>query len=163
GGEGRRHIGLYSLVGITTHLNPRMRGLESSEAHPRYAVSHDPHCRCPGLSIIARFIAAPWTTKRDHWRERERQIKRLSLATLARRCRAEFGRRFPRPRRWLAVDFLGGSGDYRARCSPGNLRGGTPREAEGCESQARLWRRYLRLQHRFGLPSTASASDHVWA
>src|SRR5205823_2270768 len=44
---------------------------------------------------------------------------RLSLATLARRCRAEFGRRFPRPRRWLAVDFLGGSGDYRARCSPG--------------------------------------------
>src|SRR5438034_4831551 len=91
-----------------------MRGLECSERHPRYAVSHDPHCRCPGLSIIARFIAAPWTTKCDHWRERERQIKRLSLATLARRCRAEFGRRFPRPRRWLAVDFLGGSGDHRA-------------------------------------------------
>ena len=52
-----------------------VRGLECSERHPRYAVSHDPHCRCPGLSIIARFIAAPWTTKRDHWRERERQIK----------------------------------------------------------------------------------------
>ena len=51
-----------------------MRGLECSKRHPRYAVSHDPHCRCPGLSIIARFIAAAWTTKRDHWRERERQI-----------------------------------------------------------------------------------------
>src|SRR5437867_11902990 len=38
----------------------------------------------------------------------------LSLATLARRCRAEFGRRFPRPRRWLAVDFLGGPEDHRA-------------------------------------------------
>src|SRR6476661_6196465 len=126
---GRQNFGLYSLVGITTHLNPRMRGLECSERHPRYAVSHDPHCRCPGLSIIARFIAAPWTTKRDHWRERERQIKRLSLATLARRCRVEFGRRFPRPGRWLAVDFLGGSRDHRTRCSSGTPRGRTPGEA----------------------------------
>src|SRR5260370_24996416 len=111
---------------------------------PRYAVRHDPRFRCPVLSIVARLIAAPWTSKRDRWRERERQIKRLSLAALARRCRAEFGRRFPRPRRWLAVDFLGGSGDHRARCSPGNLRRGTFGEAEGCESQTRLWRRYLR-------------------
>src|SRR4029078_1603292 len=128
-----------------------------------YAVSHDPHCRRTGLSIIARFIAAPWTTKRDHWRKRERQIKRLPLATLARRCRAEFSRRFPRSRRWIGINFLGGSGDYRARCSPGDLRGGTPSAAEGSESQARLWRRSLRVQHRFGLPSTASASDYVWA
>ena len=125
--------------------NLRMRSLECSEWHPRYPVSHDPHGRCPGLSVIARLIAAPWITERDHWRERERQIKRLSLAALARRCRTEFGRRFPRPRRWLAVDFLGGSGDYRTRRSPGNLRRGTPGEAEGCESQARLWRRYLRF------------------
>ena len=64
-----------------------MRGLECSERHPRYAVSHDPHRRGPGLSILAEFIVAPWTTERDHGREREWQIKRLSLATLARRCR----------------------------------------------------------------------------
>src|ERR1700733_9238156 len=70
--------------------------------------------------------------------------------------------RFPRPRRRLAVDLLGGSRNYRAQCSPGNLRGGAPRETEGCEPQARLWRRYLRLQHRFGLPSPPSASHHVW-
>lgn len=44
-----------------------------------------------------------------------------------------------------------------SRCSPGALWSRTRRQAEGCESQARLWRRYLRLQHRSGLPSSATA------
>jgi hypothetical protein len=94
--------------------------------------------------------------------ERKRQIKRVSIAPLARRCRVEFGRRFPCPRRRLALDFLGGSRDYCPQRPTRNTPGATPRQTEGCESQAWFRRRYVRLQHRFGLSTTASTSDYVW-
>ena len=40
------------------------------------------------------------------------------------------GRGFPSQRRWLAVDLLGRSGDYRAQCSSGKLRLGIAAKAE---------------------------------
>src|SRR5947209_4482299 len=61
-----------------------------------------------------RFTVAPWAAKRDDWRERQRQVKCLSVVTLAGTCRAEFSRRFSRPRRRFGVDLLGGPGDYLA-------------------------------------------------
>jgi hypothetical protein len=54
-----------------------------------YAIAHDSHRRCPGLSIASRAVSSTGTTERYHGREWQWQIQPVSLTAPACRHRSD--------------------------------------------------------------------------